>query len=89
MNNTDWFYNANDGFYYLNAMVNSGETPNLINLCYQTQAGPSDGYRLHIEVIAQTIQALGTTDVGGTPAVTDAWGISVDEGTKNLIDPNP
>ena len=85
-NDADWFYNPNDGFYYCKAMVNSGQdTAVLIKECYQKQKGP-DGYSLHVEIIAQTIQALGSTDDGDTPAVTDAWGVGV--GTdKKLIDP--
>lgn len=87
LNETDWFYNSSDGFYYHKAMVNSGNTSVLIRECTQTLTAPS-GYQLHVEIIAQTIQARGTTDSGNTPAVTDAWKISVDS-NNNLVDPNP
>lgn len=71
----NWF--QKDGFYYHKAMVNSGDnTEILIKECYQKAEAP-DGYKLHVEIIAQTIQALGGTDADGTPAVTDAWGVEV------------
>ena len=77
LNETDWFYE--DGFYYHKAMVNTGgSTTNLITTC-QLKDGitPPQGYDLNVEIIAQTIQALGTTDTGDTPAVTDAWKVTV------------
>ena len=71
----DWFKEGN--FYYHRKMVPSGEkTGVLIKRCAQKSEAPAD-YRLHVEIIAQTIQALGSTDVGGIPAVTNAWGITV------------
>ena len=82
LNTNDWF--EKDGFYYCKTPVNSGEmTPVLINTCKQVGTAP-DGYFLSVEIIAQTIQALGTTDVvdgtGNVPAVTDAWGVIVKNG---------
>lgn len=77
LNETDWFYK--DGFYYHKAMVNTGDsTANLITTC-QLKDGitPPQGYDLNVEIIAQTIQALGTTDTGDTPAVKVAWGVTV------------
>lgn len=88
LNDSGWFYNPDDGFYYHKVMVPSGEQTNvLINSCTRKAAAPA-GYQLHVEIIAQTIQALGTTDDGDVPAVTDAWKISVDS-NNNLVDPNP
>lgn len=85
LNETDWFYK--DGFYYHKAMVNTGgTTANLITSCQlkegitppvDTTVTPNVKYDLNVEIIAQTIQALGTTDTGDTPAVTDAWGVTV------------
>lgn len=77
-----WFYNSKDGFYYLESMVYSGKTEELIRSCYQTAAAPETGYTLHVEIIAQTIQAKGSTDRldengNPIPAVTDAWGVTV------------
>lgn len=77
-NNAPWFYNSADGFYYLKAMVTSGKTAALIESCSQTAEAPK-GYTLHVEIVAQTIQALGETDGNNpVPAVTAAWGIAVD-----------
>lgn len=81
-----WFLGS-DGFYYHKAMVNSGGTKALIKECKPLVTAP-EGYHLSVEIIAQTIQALGTTDndangnpvTVGTPAVTDAWGVGVSDG---------
>lgn len=77
LNDTDWF--CKDGFYYHKAMVNTGDsTANLITTCLlKDGVTPPQGYDLNVEIIAQTIQALGTTDAGDTPAVKDAWGVTV------------
>lgn len=77
LNDTDWFYNAEDGFYYHKAMINSENSSILIEQCYQNES-PYDNYSLSVEIIAQTIQALGSTDGTDIPAVTDAWGVYVD-----------
>ena len=69
-----WF--EKDGFYYFRSRINSGTTEPLIVSCEQLAAAPA-GYQLHVEIVAQTIQALGTTDVGDVPAVMDAWKITV------------
>lgn len=84
LNLTDWFQGS-DGFYYLRSMVNSGDTAELIKTCSQLQDGPEGGYTLHVEIIAQTIQAKGGTDADNTPAVEGAWKtVTVDE-NGNLI----
>ena len=72
-NDSGWF--KQDDFYYYEAPVSSGSLSGLEVTC--SESAP-DGYELHIEVISQTIQALGTTDETNIPAVTDAWGISID-----------
>ena len=91
LNTTDWFEEG--GFYYLYYKMVDGVSgyPNtavLIQECYQTAEPPVPGYTLHVEIVAQTIQAVGTTDVGDVPAVTDAWKIPVNPENGNLIDPN-
>lgn len=92
--NTDaWFEHG--GFYYHKAMVNSnGSTAVLITECkLKDGATIPDDYHLSVKIVAQTIQALGTTDVAdepytdGIPAVQDAWGIQVGA-DKKLIDPS-
>lgn len=98
-NTTDWFYNNTDGFWYYKEMVTptknaqnevqNNTTKALINSCEIKKAAPDGDYTLSVEIISQTIQALGTTDVGDIPAVTNAWGIEVDPATKELIIPTP
>ena len=86
-----WFEHG--GFYYYAEMVKDeadvqDKTSNLIDFITVQQPAPESNYKLNVEIITQTIQALGTTDVGDTPAVTDAWGIDVGA-DKKLIDPDP
>ena len=83
-NETDWF--ERDGFYYHISSVASGEASAVLiySLVQLNTDTVPDGYTLHVEVIAQTIQALGTVDGGITPAVTDAWKVNVDS-NGNLI----
>lgn len=81
---SDWF--AYGGYYYLKEPITGGTTPVLFQRCYQMAQAPDTDYKLHVEIIAQTIQALGTTDDGDIPAVTDAWGVAVDS-NGNLKDP--
>lgn len=86
INTEDWFQAGE--FYYFKKPVNSGKTDELIELCKWIGDPPVDGYDLHVEVIAQTIQAVGTTDEGNIPAVEDAWkDVKVDD-DSNLI-PKP
>lgn len=93
INTAKWFEVG--GFYYYRERVDSKE-PNVAVLTEaliasveeKLDANKPAGYELHVEIIAQTIQAVGGTDVDDTPAVTDAWGISVDSDGK-LVDPNP
>lgn len=79
LNLTDW--ELRDGlYYYKKSVVSGGETSILINKCEQIKAAPVDGYTLSVEVIVQTVQAIGYTDgENGTPekeAWKDAWNIS-------------
>ena len=84
-----WFEHG--GFYYYAEMVKdeAGDdiTANLIDSITVLKPAPVSGYTLNVEIITQTIQALGTTDVDDTPAVTAAWGIPVV--AKKLTPPTP
>ena len=77
-NDTNWF--LKDGFWYCRESVASGNTPVLITTCSPIAGKAPDGYSLNVEIMTQTIQALGTTDADGTLAVTDAWGVTVSGG---------
>lgn len=89
-NKNDWFLGS-DGFYYHKNMVacdgtaGSNLTSALIKECYQLHEPPEAGYTLHVEIIAQTIQAMGSTDDGDIPAVKDAWKTVTTDGNGNLI----
>lgn len=77
-----WFA-GDDGYYYYSLPVLSGNsTTDLIAECKPLKAAPNAGYTLNVDIIAQTIQAAGTTDDGNTPLVTEAWGINVGAGAK-------
>lgn len=58
-----WDYDTATGFYYCKTAVEPGETtPNLIDnlTILETSKAPADGYKLHVEILAQAIQAEGT-----------------------------
>ena len=70
----DGWVKGADGYYYYTKKVESGEnTGILINSARQLKT-PYDGYMLSIEIIAQTVQAVGTTDEDEKDAWKDAWG---------------
>lgn len=75
---TNWF--QKDGFWYHKDALSSGTTQPLITSI--SPATEKTGYTLKADILAQTIQALGTTDADKTPAVTDAWKVSVDTDGK-------
>lgn len=74
LNASDWRYES-DGFYYHQSKVESGKNTNvLIRSCKQLEtANVPDGYRLSVEVITETVQAVGTTDEDDIDAWEDAW----------------
>lgn len=78
LNATDWFEEG--GFYYCISPVNSGNNSPVLIKSVQMKSGVTapSGYGLNVEIISQTIQALGETDSGSVPAVTDAWNVDVD-----------
>ena len=82
LNLTDWELRS-DGFYYYKYPVypvkGGGETTNLINMCKQVSPAPAEGYTLSVEIIVQTVQAIGYTDgeneedTNVSEAWEDAW----------------
>lgn len=74
----DGWFKGDDGYYYYAAPVESeGSTLVLITECKPLKAAPADGYKLNVDIVAQTIQSAGTTDSGNVPLVTKAWGVTV------------
>lgn len=89
-NSTEWFKGA-DGFYYRKAMVVPTGNVEFVNT--EALITSFDGHnttvtykgvehKLNIDIISQTIQALGTTDADDKPAVVDAWNVTM---TGDLI----
>ena len=78
-NGTDWTL-GKDGYYYFNKAVQSGgSTEPLIGSNQKLkQIGTApNGYTMHVEVCAETIQAVGTS--GNKTAVMNAWGVQPDD----------
>lgn len=74
---TDWLLDGDGFYYYKTPVANAGVTSALVKSFEPVADRAPDGYALNVEIIAQTIQALGTTDEGNVPAVTDAWDVTV------------
>lgn len=68
-----------DYYYYVDPVASGGTTSVLIKSCEQLREAPADGYTLSVEIIVQTVQAIGYTDgENGEPeieAYKDAWGL--------------
>lgn len=68
-NSTKW--SKKDGFWYYSEPVKASEsTDDLFTECKPLQSAPSEGYTLHVEVLAQSIQA------DPPNVVTDEWGFT-------------
>ena len=80
LNLNDWELRTDGFYYYKSSVASGGSTSILINSCTQTNDAPVDGYTLSVEILVQTVQAVGSTDgENGTPetdAWKDAWNIS-------------
>lgn len=80
----DGWIKGSDGYYYYTKPIESGgNTPVLIKECKPIYSSNTsslpEGYTLSVNVIVQTIQAVGTTDTSNIPAYQDAWGIKFEE----------
>lgn len=73
LNLADWEL-RDDGFYYYKTSVASeGQTSNLINVCEQISDAPVDDFTLNVEILVQTIQAIGSTDGENGAEEIPAW----------------
>ena len=68
-NSTDWTKGDDGYWYYKSAIGVNATTENLINSCVIVNTAPAAGYTLHVEIIADAIQA------NPADAVTEAWGV--------------
>lgn len=81
LDDSEWFADGS-GFWYYTKRVDASSTGIKLEPQFNVPAEAT------INMIAQTIQAVGTTDTGDIPAVTAEWNIAVDS-NKNLVDPTP
>lgn len=73
-NTADWTQ-VGDFWYCVSSVNSGGETPPLISGL--TKIVSKDGCTLTVEILSQTIQALGTTDADASvSAMEDAWGVT-------------
>lgn len=74
---TGWDLETSDGFYYhTTAVAPNGNTSVLITSCEPVEGEAPAGYNLHVEILAQAIQAEPTSTVA------DEWDVTVaDDGT--------
>ena len=82
-----YWIEGSDGYWYYNSPVSKGRTDDLIEICTVLKPCQIDGYTLQVDIMAQTIQAIGIMDgtENGTPAVTDAWGVTVGSDGKITV----
>lgn len=80
-NKTDWSVTeleangiSTEIYYSKTPVASGGETKILIESCERITEPPVDGYVLCVEIIVQTVQAIGATDQGNIPAWQAAWG---------------
>ena len=66
-----WFEGSNDIYYYTGAVEKGEKTDRLIVKCEPIGDSPADGYYLHVEILAQAVQAE------PKDAVKDAWGKTI------------
>lgn len=85
LNENDW-EKIGDYYYYKYAVQSGDKTSVLIEECRQIKPAPADGYTLSVEILVQTVQAVGYTDgddnmddnnnANKIDAWKDAWNIS-------------
>ena len=76
VNTTDWRQD-NTGYYYYKYSVSPNTSTNYLippNGITVNVTAPA-GYEFSVEVVAEAIQAQGTTDTGNIPAYQNAWSI--------------
>ena len=80
LNADSWIAGSENTYYYKTPVKPGNLTENLLSQPLVLQEVKEDEvtYLQVVEVFAEAIQALGTTDADGTPAVTDAWGVTLD-----------
>lgn len=79
----NWIKGENNTYYYAIPVTPEAEPVELLGA--DLTLAEADGCYQVVEVFAEAIQAEGATDVGEVPAVTNAWGITVNaDGTLSV-----
>lgn len=82
LNDDDWT-ELGDGYYYYKGILASGKsTADLLKAPFNLTGKNGENYQM--DVLAQAIQAGGTTS-DGVPAVQDAWGATYENGNWQLV----
>lgn len=68
-----------NGFYYYTDVVAAGEMTEDVLISEAYQKTTNGNYKLHIEILAQSIQAEGTDALGNKP-IELAWGVDISDG---------
>lgn len=72
-----WRLGKDNFYYYTSPVIDGGTTEILIEEARVADGViPPAGYSLSVQIAAQTIQAIGTTDTDDVLAVVDAWGVT-------------
>lgn len=79
LNDTDWIKGSDGFYYYKQPVLANGKTTNLINELKKINESPADFPILSVEIIAQSIQAIGDTGDDKLP-VEEAWGVTLENG---------
>lgn len=78
MGSSNWLPGSAGLYYWKNPVAGKGGvTENLIDECKVIGNPPAEGYTLHVEILAQSIQAEGMSSNGKLPVV-EAWKVTVD-----------
>lgn len=83
-NSTDWTKGDDGYWYYKSAVGVNATTENLINSCVIVNTAPAADYTLHVEIIADAIQAEGVDSKGNHP-VELAWKVVTVDANNNLV----
>jgi hypothetical protein len=71
----DGWKEGDDGYYYCKSPVQAGKlSPVLIDSCSPVDGKAPEGYNLQVTILAEAIQAVGTT-ADGTSAMESAWDV--------------
>ena len=80
---TDW-KEINGFYYYTKVITDNKAVPARVTLSKTDSAPDKTGYELTLQIAAQAIQALGTTDADSNKyAVEDAWDVTPQQITRN------